>query len=134
MKWIVPLLLLFGCGAGSRLGPAVIPVADLPGGTTPVATEGGVALSVSGPNTFAVLGERSIQQLHFWEPVTVTTMAISNLTVAQYDAPHDIDATNGQDLYVADGSRVRRFSDEGLEVQMLSIPAVDPANVSAAPA
>ena len=39
----------------------------------------------------------------------------------------DLDATNGQDLYVADGARVLRFSDEGRLVQTLRIPGRGPA-------
>ncbi|OZC02354.1 hypothetical protein BSZ36_04800 [Rubricoccus marinus] len=43
----------------------------------------------------------------------------------------DLDATNGQDLYVADGARVLRFSNEGRLVQTIRIPAVDRLFVAA---
>jgi len=40
-------------------------------------------------------------------------------------APIALDATNGQDLYIADGPAVRRYSDEGRLVQTLRVPALD---------
>ncbi|MEM1054181.1 MAG: hypothetical protein AAGI52_01540 [Bacteroidota bacterium] len=94
-----------------------------------------VALSVATDGRLFVLGAEGIQ------PVPREVFASYNFTTVLNEetigtgglAPSDLDATNGQDFYVADGARVLRFSDEGLLVQTLDIASVDAPPIATGP-
>ena len=125
--WPLALAVLVGACGGPPLAPGAIPAApelEAPSGA-PLAVSLGatlVALSASpdGLHVLTVGGVREVQ----WSPLGLGPLA-GTVGRAEIEAPRGLDATNVQDLYVADGDRVLRFSDEGLLVQALRVPAVD---------
>ncbi|MEM6328322.1 MAG: hypothetical protein AAF791_14500 [Bacteroidota bacterium] len=128
--WAVLVLLLAGCGS-ARVNPSALPTADLPYAGAIVAYGVGetlVGLGVSTDGRLFVLSESGVQLVRGFDwglggelsaLLTGETMGSGLL------APADFDPTNGQDVLIADGSRVLRFSDEGQRVQTLDVPAVD---------
>ena len=81
------------------------------------------------PEALLVLTAEGVRRVQ-WSPLGLGPLADA-IGAGDVEAPRGLDATNGQDLYVADGDRVLRFSDEGLLVQTLRVPAVDRLGVAA---
>ena len=117
-----------GLAACAEVPAEAVPTADLPRDdrreTARMAWPdlSAVALSVVAPDAVDVLHENGVMRLRLSGPGLLMETG-ERIASREIDAPRDLDATNGQDLYVADGSRVLRFSAEGRLVQTLSIPS-----------
>ena len=132
-------LLVAGCAAGCAAAPRdAVPTADLPrgdgrvGGSARWPDASVLALSATSPRDAFVLTSDGVSRLVL-SPIGLARGAEPTLGAEDLSAPRDLDATNGQDLYVADGSRVLRYSAEGRLVQTLDVPSVDALLVSTAP-
>ena len=112
------------------------PTADLPrdGGAAGAFWADGsvIATSVVSPDQAFVLTTDGIDRLAL-NPLGLARLAVPTIGAGEMRAPRDLDATNGQDLYVADGARVLRYSGEGRLVQTLNVPSVDALLISTAP-